>query len=363
MKTRLNWFKASAGLALALGANSVMAQSKDDTSKTTQKTEVIVVHGSKDAEDIADVLAKVSKELDKANVSDEIKAKILKQLESATSKADAALKEATKGAIRAKAIVGATQSEDGKAQQQVQVTVINGDEGSSQGAPKMVQGFALPKIAQGARAVQGVPLAGDQFRTILIRPTGKDGENYRIGIACQQASEEVGGEGSARGDAKDVKPKLGLRIETVLEDSPAEKAGIKKGDTLLTANAKEIKIVADLMDVIQEAGKNEKAVTLELTRDDKTLKIEVKPIKMKSSDIEMDNIELSLPAGGFVLNEEAMKKFQEQAGKWNPQNMAKGFAIAMPTPGDSSELKKEIDELKSEISEIKKMLQGLIDKK
>jgi hypothetical protein len=84
---------------------------------------------------------------------------------------------------------------------------------------------------------------------------------------------------------------------------------------------------------------------------------------MKSSDIELDNIQLALPSEGFVFNEEAMKKFQEQAGKWNPQNMAKGFAIAMPTPGDSSELKKEIDELKSEISEIKKMLQGLIDKK
>ncbi len=348
MKTRLNWFKASAGLALALGANSVMAQSKDDASKTTQKTEVIVVHGSKDAEHIADVLAKVSKELDKANVSDEIKAKILKQMESATSKADAAIQSATKGAIRAKAM-GAAKSEDGKAQQEIQVTVIRSDDGNAQGTPKVVQG---------AKVVQGVPLAGEQFRTILIRPTGKDGENYRIGIACQQTSDEADGD-----DAKDVKPKLGLRIETVLEDSPAEKAGIKKGDTLLTANAKEIKIVADLMDVIQEAGKNEKAVTLELTRDDKTLKIEVKPIKMKSSDIEIDNLQLALPSEGFVFNEEAMKKFQEQAGKWKPENMAKGFAFAMPTPGDSSELKKEIDEIKSEISEIKKMLQGLIDKK
>ena len=348
MKTRLNWFKASAGLALALGANSVMAQSKDDASKTTQKTEVIVVHGSKDAEHISDVLAKVSKELDKANVSDEIKAKILKQMESATSKADAAIQSATKGAIRAKAM-GAAKSEDGKAQQEIQVTVIRSDDGNAQGTPKVVQG---------AKVVQGVPLAGEQFRTILIRPTGKDGENYRIGIACQQTSDEADGD-----DAKDVKPKLGLRIETVLEDSPAEKAGIKKGDTLLTANAKEIKIVADLMDVIQEAGKNEKAVTLELTRDDKTLKIEVKPIKMKSSDIEIDNLQLALPSEGFVFNEEAMKKFQEQAGKWKPENMAKGFAFAMPTPGDSSELKKEIDEIKSEISEIKKMLQGLIDKK
>jgi len=358
MKTKLNWFKASAGLALALGANSVMAQSKDDAPKTTQKTEVIVVHGSKDAEDIADVLAKVSKELDKANVSDEIKAKILKQLESATSKADAAIQGATKSAIRARAIVGAAKSEDGKAPQEVQVTVIHGDDGNAQGTPKVVPGVPLPRIAQGARVIQGVPLAVEQLRTRLIRPTGKDSENYRIGIACQQASDEVDGN-----DAKDVKPKLGLRIDTVLEDSPAEKAGIKKGDTLLTANAKEIKTVADLMVVIQEAGKNEKAVTLELTRDDKTVKIDVKPIKMKSSDIEVDDIQLALPSEGFVLNEEAMKKFQEQAEKWKPENMAKGFAFAMPTPGDSSEWKKEIDEIKSEISEIKKMLQGLIDKK
>lgn len=358
MKTRLNWLKASAGLALALGANGLMAQSKEGAPKTTQKTQVIVVHGSKDTEDIAEILAKVSKELDKANVSDEIKAKILKQLESATSKADATIQGATKGAIRTRAIVGAAKSEDGKAQQEVQVTVIHGNDGNAQGTPKVVTGVPLPKMVQGAKVVQGVPLAGEQFRTILIRPTGKDGESFRIGIACQQASDEANGV-----DAKDVKPQLGLRIETVLEDSPAEKAGIKKGDTLLTANAKEIKLVSDLMDVIQEAGKNEKAVTLELTRDDKTFKIEVKPTKMKSSDIEIDNLQLALPSGGFVLNEDAMKKFQDQVEKWKPENMAKGFAFAMPTPGDSSEWKKEIDEIKSEISEIKKMLQGLIDKK
>jgi hypothetical protein len=76
----------------------------------------------------------------------------------------------------------------------------------------------------------------------------------------------------------------------------------------------------------------------------------------------MDSIELSLPAGGFVLNEEAMKKFHEQAEKWKPENFA-NFAFSMPTAGDSAEWKKEIDEIKSEISEIKKMLQGLIDKK
>ncbi|MCY2980647.1 MAG: PDZ domain-containing protein [Planctomycetota bacterium] len=358
MKTRLNWFKASAGLALALGANSLMAQSKDDSPRSTQKTEVIVVHGSKDAEDISDVLAKVSKELDKANVSEEIKAKILKQLESATSKADAAIKEATKGAIRTRAIVGAAKSEDGKAPQEVQVTVIHGDDDNAQGTPKVVQGVPLPRIAQGARVIQGVPLAVEQFRTRLIRPTGKDGENYRIGIKCQQTSEVVDGD-----DAKDDKPKLGLRIEIVLEDSPAEKAGIKKGDLILTANAKEIKGFADLMELVQEAGKNEKTLTLELKRDDKTIKIDLQPIKMKPADVEMENIELSLPAGGFVLNEEAMKKFQDQVEKWKPENMTKGFAFAMPTPGDSSEWKKEIDEIKSEISEIKKMLQGLIDKK
>ncbi|MEI7460645.1 MAG: PDZ domain-containing protein [Pirellula sp.] len=358
MKTKLNWFKASAGLALALGTNSVMAQSKEDAPKTTQKTEVIVVRGSKDAEDIAEILAKVSKELDKANVSDEIKAKILKQLESATSKADATIQGATKGTIRTRAIVGAAKSEDGKAQQEVQVTVIHGDEVNAQGMPKVVPGVPLPKMVQGAKVVQGVPLAGEQFRTRLIRPAGKDGENYRIGIKCQQTSEVVDGD-----DAKDDKPKLGLRIEIVLEDSPAEKAGIKEGDLILTANAKEIKGFADLMELVQEAGKNEKALTLELKRDDKTIKIDLQPIKMKSADVEMENIELSLPAGGFVLNEEAMKKFHEQVEKWKPENMAKGFAFAMPTPGDSSELKKEIDEIKSEISEIKKMLQGLIDKK
>jgi hypothetical protein len=346
MKTRLNWFKTSVALALALGTSGAMAQSEEDRPTTTQKTEVIVVKGSKDTEGIAEILEKVSQELDKANVSEEIKAKILKQLESVTSKADGKLK----GAIRTKAITGAAKSGEGKAQQEVQVTVISSDDENAQGGLKIVQGVPLPKtVIPGSKLAQGVPLAGEQFRTILIRPTGKDGENYRIGIACQQADDD-----SAGSEGNNVKPKLGLRIETILEDSPAEKAGIKKGDILLTANAKEIKIVADLMEVIQEAGKNEKAVTLELLRDEKPLKIEVMPIKMTSSDVEMDNIQLALPSGGFVM---------PTPGDWAAPPYAPGFRFAMPAPGDSIQLKKEIDEIKSEISEIKKLLQALIDKK
>ncbi len=297
MKTKLNWFKTSVGLALALGTSGVMAQSKEDALQTIQKTEVIVVQGSKDTGGIAEILETVSQELDKAKVSEEIKARIL----------------------------------------------------NAQGAHTIVQGVPLPKMVPGAKGVQGVPSAGQQFRTILIRPTGKDGENYRIGIACQQADDD-----SAGSEGNNVKPKLGLRIETILEDSPAEKAGIKKGDILLAANAKEIKTVADLMEVIQESGKNEKAVTLELLRDEKPLKIEVMPIKMSSSDVEMDNIQLALPSGGFVM---------PTPGDWAAPPYAPGFRFAMPTPGDSSQLKKEIDEIKSEISEIKKMLQGLIDRK
>jgi hypothetical protein len=97
-----------------------------------------------------------------------------------------------------------------------------------------------------------------------------------------------------------------------------------------------------------------------LSRDEKTVKVEVKPTKMKSADVEMDDIRLTLPEGGFVVDTDLLKSVQ--GFKVIPQEMIKqGFSFEAKS--SSNELKKEIDELKGEISELKKLVKELIDKK
>jgi membrane-associated protease RseP (regulator of RpoE activity) len=319
---------------LVSGSNFVIAA---DPPETTKKTQVVIVH--KDGEDGSSVRDQVSKELDKANVSDELKKKILEKIEAGMVKVEAA--KASKPKVANQVVVkefkaDASKQENGKSED-VTVTVVGGSD-----APKEIH----------LNGSSELPALSRLFKARVMRPASNDSESFRIGIALQQLSDEDGEVAT-----ENIK---GLRIESVMEGSPAEKAGIKKGDVVVTVNAKAVADVSELMSAVQEAGKNDKDVSVELSRDEKTVKVEVKPTKMKSADVEMDDIRLTLPEGGFVVDTDLLKSVQ--GFKVIPQEMIKqGFSFEAKS--SSNELKKEIDELKGEISELKKLVKELIDKK
>ena len=113
-----------------------------------------------------------------------------------------------------------------------------------------------------------------------------------------------------------------------------------------------------------ELAPGEWLMQVERKRNEKVVNVTVKPTKMKSSDIELENIQLSLPTGGFVFdNPESVKTFQEQMKKWSPGNRPNGGAQVWSFQGDSGKLKKDIEELKSELAELKTMIKELVGKK
>ena len=183
-------------------------------------------------------------------------------------------------------------------------------------------------------------------------------DGYRIGIQCSQVDDE-----HSEADKAASKDNPGLEVKAVVDDSPAKKAGIEEGDILVSVGGTKITKIADLTSAVQEAGKKEKELNIELKRNGKVINVTVKPTKMKTSDIELENIQLTLPTGGFVFdNSESVKTFQEQMKKWSPKNMPGGDQV-WNFQGDSGNLKKDIEELKSELTELKKMIKELVDKK
>lgn len=90
-----------------------------------------------------------------------------------------------------------------------------------------------------------------------------------------------------------------LSIEDVIEGTPAEKAGLKKGDIILRADDTVVKELADLTRVINKKEVGEK-LELHILRDGKKLKIMVE-VAERDKKNRRDKVELSMDEGDIKI--------------------------------------------------------------
>ncbi|MEZ6042861.1 MAG: PDZ domain-containing protein [Planctomycetaceae bacterium] len=115
---------------------------------------------------------------------------------------------------------------------------------------------------------------GDRNQRIEIQ-TAETQERFMIGIHCDSAPEIV---------RRHLKiGDVGLVVESVVPESPAEAAGLKEGDILIKAAAVELKEPKDLQQVIKESEGNE--IEIHLIHDGETLNLSLSPKKMKPGNI------------------------------------------------------------------------------
>lgn len=298
MRRSLDWFIVPC-VATIFGSGALIANAQD-----SPKPRRVVVGQVQKEVDEKSVRERIAKELEKSGIAAEDVVRILKDVEDSSKKARGVVSKAKKS------------------------------------------------IEVEWKSTGGSPVTKNSFTTHFFRDPKSDG--YRIGIHCSQVDDEEGG------DEKESKP--GLEVKAVFEDSPAKKAGIEAGDILVSVNGSKITKIADLTDAVQEAGKNEKEVTIELKRDDKVVGVTVTPTKMNSSDIELENIKL-FSTGGYVFDGDVMKSFNEQIKNLNAKNLSSGVAHVLNLQSNTVDLKKDMDELKSEIAELKKLIKELVEKK
>lgn len=98
---------------------------------------------------------------------------------------------------------------------------------------------------------------------------------YWIGVQCEPVAEtpllsDLPGVGK-------VFRKGGLKVTAVVADSPAEKAGMKIGDSIITAGDAEMKELGDLLVAVGKAKENE--LQLQIIRDEKPKTLRVTPLK------------------------------------------------------------------------------------
>lgn len=78
-------------------------------------------------------------------------------------------------------------------------------------------------------------------------------------------------------------PYLTTQIGTVMENSPAARAGLKVGDRVLEVDGHQVERWDEVSQNIRRAGEN--ALVLTLKRGEQVLKVEVKPQRMETADI------------------------------------------------------------------------------
>jgi serine protease DegQ len=201
----------------------------------------------------------------------------------------------------------------------------------------------------------------------------RDGSpRYRIGIALLQSQtkdheddgDDEEDDEEDEDEDEDEDEMDGLVIENVLDDSPAKEAGVQSGDVVVKVNGKKVKVVTDMQETIQNAGKNEKAVVLELLRKGKEITVSVKPTKTEEPDPSMVDLSL-VPEGGNIVPGRAFV-FRGDGQHIAPlEGVAQVPGMPMIATWNSAAdegLKKEIQNLKSEIAELKEMIKKLIEK-
>jgi serine protease Do len=209
--------------------------------------------------------------------------------------------------------------------------------------------FKFPRLFDPDR-VKPVPMP-DFEDSMLFRWVG--GKQNYIGVSLQELTPELC-------EHFGVKEGRGLLVAKVLADSPAEKAGLKVGDVIISADGERVERVNTLQRLIQEKDKGEK-ITLEYIRDKKTktvvVEIEKEEREFEFSSNNWDKYKDVFRQYGDKLQnqyKESQKRYKEDAEQYFEEAQKKYRKISEEMQKNSKKLTEEMKENSKKMSEAMK---------
>ncbi|MCA9199850.1 MAG: PDZ domain-containing protein [Planctomycetales bacterium] len=152
---------------------------------------------------------------------------------------------------------------------------------------------------------------------------GANAHAFWIGVQCQP---------NVEGNAAEISE--GVEVIGVMDDSPAAKAGLQKGDRIVKIGDADLNAVSQLIQAVQEHGSETMKLTIK--RNDESLEIEVTPEKRPqmqfAEDLQM------VPGMNPRMMEEIRRLMEQQPGGMGFQFFGPGMVLEdeMDFPGNMS---------------------------
>ena len=188
---------------------------------------------------------------------------------------------------------------------------------------------------------------GDRPRVFRYKMERADSKGAYLGVQIQDISR-------ALMKARDLTTDEGALVNRVEDESPADNAGIKRGDVIVEVNHNKVGDSSELVDAVRglEPGTKVDVVVL---RDGlrKTFKV---GLEKRPHDMMMGMPGMEWRSQG--MDPEQMKELRARLKEIDPEQM-KGFKRMSPDPefrGEMQELRQELDELKQELRDLKREL-------
>lgn len=173
----------------------------------------------------------------------------------------------------------------------------------------------------------------------VANASSKSNKRFVVGISLDEQTEGV------------------VEVEEVFDDSPAAKAGLKRGDVIVSVNGNDLQQSGKLIEVVQEAGVDSKQVKFTVNRDGEVITVDVQPSVAEEALTGMpENLTARLKmleSGGgqaFLFDGDSKKDLSEMT--FRVQGKSEGM----------QELRDDVESLKSDMKDIKSMLKKLLDK-
>jgi serine protease Do len=174
-------------------------------------------------------------------------------------------------------------------------------------------------------------------------------QNY-IGVSLQELTPELC-------EHFGVKEGRGLLVAKVLEDSPAEKAGLRVGDVIISADGERIERVNALQRLIQDKDKGEK-ITIEYVRDKKKKTVEIE-VAAEEREFEFSSKNWDKYTDVFKSHsdklqnqyKESQKKYKEDAEKYFEEAQKNYRKISEEMEKNSKNIAEEMKENSKKVAE------------